>query len=84
VLTGFFRGLSPQIDQLLDAQGREPDPAKRSALVAQVSELILKGGYDIPIWPLKNPLVWDHNVSGVVFDNTNTPSFSGVSMGASR
>jgi len=83
VLTGFFRGLDPQIDALLDAQAAQPDPTARDATVATLSERILGEGYMVPIWPLKNPLVWQPTVAGLEFDNTNTPSFAGVTLGRS-
>ncbi len=78
VLTSTFAGIDPDLDGLLAKQASQSDGGQRDKTVAQATEHILKMGYIVPLNDAIQGQAYSSKLRGTVYDNTNTPSFSGA------
>ncbi len=67
VLRTAFRGLDPKLDEVLNQQLVQTDPAARNKLLAEAQEIIVEQGIHIPINELSLPMASVPAVKGITF-----------------
>ncbi|GAA4542413.1 ABC transporter substrate-binding protein [Pseudonocardia xishanensis] len=66
--SNFYRIPQTPLEPLLAGQAAEPDPAKRTALVEQAQEQLVKQGFFVPVVELTSVLAAGATTHGVAFD----------------
>lgn len=72
--TSFYS--NPQVDELIDAAGRETDPAKRKDLYCQASGIIWEEAPWIFLWVQRFPIVYRSDIANV--DSHPTEKFAAI------
>lgn len=83
----FGRGLGapePELDALLDQQSVSVDPARRTALVAQIQNRIIDQGYAIPLKESNTVFAVASNVRGLWLSTPRWPVLHDTWLAASR
>ena len=83
----FGRGLGaaePDLDALLDQQSVAVDPARRTALVAQIQNRIIDQGYAVPIKESNTVFAVAPNVRGLWLSTPRWPVLHDTWLAASR
>lgn len=78
VLTDVFAGLNPDLDALLTQQSGLANLKDRAPIIEKITKNILQNAYIVPVHDNFQGQAFRSDVKGVIFDNTNTPSFSGA------
>lgn len=69
---------NPKMNQLIDAERKELDPAKRKQIFAEIQALIAQDVPLIPLWQAKDYVFAQNGVSGVAIDSTQTLPYSPI------
>lgn len=69
-----------ELDQLLDQQMAQADPAERQETFEQIQELMLTRGYAIPVFDLVQVIGVSGDLHGVTFDSGSRAVFYGASL----
>ncbi|MFE5408128.1 ABC transporter substrate-binding protein [Microbacterium sp. NPDC056569] len=64
-----------EIDELLDEQAAIIDPAERQKVVDEAAELLITGGYSIPIYQLSTTITAASKVQGLTFEASSRLDF---------